>query len=71
MNFGNWLAAQADSDLTTLGFTSSDITFLRGAFADLAALSAITNNGLPPGTYPQPASTYPYLVNAKQLIGPL
>ena len=64
-DFQNWITAQSDGDLTTLGFTSTDITFLRSAFADLSDL-ALKYNGAA-GTITLP---YNYTVNSKQIIGP-
>lgn len=65
-DFYNWVTAQLDGDLTTLGFTASDITFLRSAAADLHALAVIYGGGASPITLP-----YDFTVNSKQLIGPL
>lgn len=55
-NFYNWLAGQAVADLTALGFSSSDIAYLRGAFGDLMALAAIIHQQQPP-TWSVPAVT--------------
>jgi hypothetical protein len=65
VDFQNWLTAQSDGDLTTLGFTAADITFLRSAFADLFDLQIKYNGGA--GTIAIP---YSYTVNSKQIIGP-
>lgn len=64
-DFENWLTAQADADLTALGFSTQDITFLRSAFADLNDLATKYNGGA--GTIALP---YNYTVNSKQVIGP-
>lgn len=37
----DWLAAQQDSDLTALGYDSTDIANIRGAFDDLDQLRTI------------------------------
>lgn len=70
-----WLSAQGDSDLGTggegsLGFTAEQIATLRGAAADANAVTLIIRGQLPPSTYPQPASGFPYLVNMKEITGP-
>lgn len=43
-----WLTGVADADLTTLGFSAAEIAYLRGAFYDGTALSAIASGKLPP-----------------------
>jgi len=70
-NFQNWLAAQDDPTLEAMGFTAQDVTFLRSAYADGMAARAIIYNGLPPAGYPQPTGAHDYLVNIKQVIGPI
>ncbi len=41
VSFKYWLDAQLDADLTTLGYSSTDITNLRSAYSDLAQLATI------------------------------
>jgi hypothetical protein len=70
-----WLSAQSDGDLGqgsegSLGFTPQQIGTLRGAAADANAVAQIIRGALPPSTYPQPASGYPYLTNMKEITGP-
>lgn len=40
-DFQAWFAAQADADLTALGYSTDDIATLRGAAADMAQLVAL------------------------------
>jgi hypothetical protein len=70
-NFYEWLSAYAESDLETMGFTTADATAIFTAFADANALYQIYTTGLPPGTYPQPASAYVYAASQRVIIGPL
>jgi hypothetical protein len=65
-----WIAAQSDSDLEALGFSASDLGMLRSALADANALGLTYTTGLPPGTYPQPASAYVYAASQRLVIGP-
>lgn len=66
----DYLSAQADADLEALGFSASDLSMLRSAVADANALAQIYLTGLPPGTYPQPASAYIYATSMRAIIGP-
>lgn len=65
-----WVVAQSDADMESIGFTAGDLSMLRSALADAAALGLIYTTGLPPGTYPQPASAYVYASSQRQIIGP-
>lgn len=65
-----WMSAQSDGDLEALGFTAGDLSMLRSALADANALGLIYTTGLPPGTYPQPASAYVYATSQRAIIGP-
>lgn len=65
-----WLSAQSDADLEALGFSAGDLSMLRSALADANALGLIYTTGLPPGTYPQPASAYIYATSQRAIIGP-
>lgn len=67
-----WLSAYAASDLETapLNLAAADATALLTAFADANALADIYETGLPPGTYPQPASAYVYAASMRAVIGP-
>jgi hypothetical protein len=40
------------------------------AVADAHAEAILHSTGLPPDTYPQPASSYPYAASQSQVIGP-
>jgi hypothetical protein len=70
-NFQAWLSAQDDPTLEAMGFSPQDLTFLRSAYADALALWAIASDQLPPAGYPQPAGPHDYMVNIKQIIGPV
>ena len=65
-----WVSAQSDGDLEALGFTAGDLSMLRSALADANAMAQIYLTGLPPGTYPQPASAYIYATSMRAIIGP-
>ena len=54
-----------------MGFTAQDLTFLRSSYADMMALIQICYNKLPPAGYPQPTAPHDYMVNIKQVIGPV
>lgn len=64
-NFASWLAAQTNTDLSSLGFTTQDITFLRSAFHDFTSLNAINHGQADPNNIPLP---YDFTVNVKELI---
>lgn len=59
----------APSDLTGIGMASGDANAILSACADANALSLYYNTGLPPGTYPQPSSTYVYGASQRLVIG--
>jgi len=65
-----WASGIAATDLEALNFTASDAAALLSAIADAGALASIYNTGLPPGTYPQPASAYVYGASQRNVIGP-
>lgn len=65
-----WVSAQSDGDLEALGFSAGDLSMLRSALADANAMAQIYLTGLPPGTYPQPASAYIYATSMRAIIGP-
>lgn len=65
-----WVSAQSDAQLEALGFSAGDLTMLRSALADANAMAQIYLTGLPPGTYPQPASAYVYATSMRAIIGP-
>lgn len=72
-NFYQWLSAYAAADLEAapVSMDAASATALFGAFADANALYQIYSTGLPPSTYPQPASAYPYAASQRVIIGPL
>ena len=70
-DFYLWLSAYANADLVGLGFSAGDATDIFNAAADANALYQIYVTGLPPGTYPQPASAYIYGASQRVVIGPL
>lgn len=65
-----WASGVSGSDLQAIGFSASDATTLLSAIADANALAQIYETGLPPNTYPQPASAYVYAGSQRQVIGP-
>jgi hypothetical protein len=70
-NFYLWLSAYSQADLVNLGFSSADAQAILSAAADANALVQLYRTGLPPGTYPQPASAYVYATSQRVIIGPL
>jgi hypothetical protein len=66
-DFYKWLSAQADLDLTGIGFSATDLGTLRSAVADAHALVQLFESGTLPGTY-----TLPYTFGASQrlVLGP-
>jgi hypothetical protein len=65
-----WASAVAVTDLEGIGFTAADAQALLSAIADANALAQIYLTGLPPSTYPQPASAYVYAASQRAIIGP-
>jgi hypothetical protein len=65
-----WMSGVAVADLEVLGFTTADANAVKSACADGEALFEYYQNGKPPSTYPQPASTYVYGASQRQVIGP-
>jgi hypothetical protein len=71
--FYQWLSVYAQSDLQAapISMDTASTGSLFSAFADANALYQIYTTGLPPGTYPQPASAYTYATSQRVVIGPL
>lgn len=66
-----WTSGLAAADLATAsGYSAADAAVVLSACADANALAQIYTTGLPPGTYPQPASAYIYAASQRQVIGP-
>jgi len=65
-----WSSGISLADLEAIGFSAADASSLLSAVADAHALAEIYSTGLPPGTYPQPASAYVYAASQRQVIGP-
>ncbi len=65
-----WSSTVSSADLEALGLSSGDAGTFLSACADANAVAQIYNTGLPPGTYPQPASAYVYGASQRQVIGP-
>jgi hypothetical protein len=65
-----WTSGLATADLVGIGFASADAGDILSAVADSNALAQIDTTGLPPGTYPQPASAYVYAATRARIIGP-
>lgn len=64
--FYAWISAQADDDLTTLGFSANDIGFMRSMAADLNAFANVYHGLAPGGAYVLP---YPFANSSAQIIG--
>lgn len=71
--FYQWLSAYAATDLEAapINMDAPSATALLSAFADANALYQIYTTGLPPGSYPQPASAYVYANSQRVIVGPL
>lgn len=65
-----WSSGLTTADLTAIGFSTADAPVLLAAIADANAEYVLYNTGLPPSTYPQPASSYQYAASQSQVIGP-
>lgn len=65
-----WTSGLVDTDLTGIGFASADADDILSAVADANGLAQIGATGLPPGSYPQPASAYVYEASWARIIGP-
>ena len=65
-----WASGQTTEDLEALGLSAGDLQFIQSAMADANAVAEILFTGLPPGTYPQPASAYVYATSMRQIMGP-
>jgi hypothetical protein len=65
-----WASGVAAADLEALGFSSADAGTLLAAINDANAFAQIYSAGLPPGSYPQPASAYAYAGTMRQVMGP-
>lgn len=66
-----WSAGVTLTDMeTATGLSATDAGTLKSAIADASALGDYYDTGLPPGTYPQPASAYVYGASQRQVIGP-
>jgi hypothetical protein len=65
-----WSSTVAAGDLENLGMNSTDASTLLSACADANAVAQIYETGLPPSSYPQPASAYVYAATQRQVMGP-
>lgn len=65
-----WSSGVAPADLEGIGMAPADAGAILSAIADANALSQYYNAGLPPGSYPQPPSAYPYGTSQRIVIGP-
>lgn len=73
-NFYKWLSAYSVADLedaSTINMDAASAQAIFTAFADANALAQINETGLPPASYPQPASAYVYANSQRVVIGPL
>jgi hypothetical protein len=66
----SWSSGVSEADLVGLGFTPADADALLSAIQDAHAEHLIHTTGLPPATYPQPASAYIYAASQNAVIGP-
>lgn len=68
-----WSSGVAAADLQAAPFsmTATDAATLLAAIADAHALALIYTTGLPPASYPQPASAYNYSASQSQVMGSL
>lgn len=67
----SWLAGLSQADLVALGISPNGASQIMSAVADANALAQIFESGMPPGTYPQPASAYVYANSIRACIGPV
>lgn len=66
-----WAAAVTQEDIEmAAGLSAEDAATLLSAIADASALADFYDTGLPPSTYPQPASAYVYGQSQRAVIGP-
>lgn len=70
-NIYRWTSGLSVPDMVTAtGLSTADATVYLSAIADANAEAQIHFTGLPPGTYPQPASDYVYAATQAQVTGP-
>jgi hypothetical protein len=65
-NFYAWISAQADGDLTGIGFAAGDVSLMRSMAADLNALANIYHGLAPGGSYQLP---YAFANSSTMVIG--
>lgn len=65
-----WSSGVAAADLAAIGFAAADAAVLLSAIADANAEYVTYNTGLPPSSYPQPPTAYPYAASQSEVIGP-
>lgn len=70
-NLFTWASGLAVSDMeAAAGLNASDAQAYMSAIFDAHAEYSFHVTGLPPNTYPQPGSSYPYGASQAQVIGP-
>lgn len=69
-DLAGWSSGVSAADLEAIGFSAADAATLLSAIADAAALADIYATGLPPSSYPQPASAYVYANSQRAVVGP-
>jgi hypothetical protein len=70
-NLYAWSSGTTAADFETYsGYSTEDGPSVQAAIADANALAEIYLTGLPPSTYPQPASAYVYETTQAAVIGP-
>lgn len=65
-----WTSGVSAGDLEGIGFSAAGANAVLSAVADANAVAQIYETGLPPGSYPQPASAYPYEASQAIVLGP-
>jgi len=65
-NFYAWISGVSDAELTSIGFTSGDISLMRSMAADVNALSNVYHGLAPGGAYVLP---YPFINSSTLVIG--
>jgi hypothetical protein len=69
-NLYSWSSGISSQDLVGIGFSAADADALLTAINDAHAEYLIHTTGVPPSTYPQPASGYVYMASQNAVIGP-
>jgi len=65
-----WTSGVSVADLQGIGFSAAGANAILSGVADANAISQLYSTGLPPATYPQPTSAYPYEASQAIVLGP-